>query len=159
MDLEGKNSDRGIRFWKCWAFALAVLSLGLIVALVAVVVVLKNEERTLGDTSKSTGSAFPCPVQSGGLVTSGDPDSPGPFHDLTLAEYARVYDFLRKQQELNLAPPEKEEMNVSSIFILDLLLPPKREVVSFLDEQGLQPPREARVILFRGDKTPPVLEE
>ncbi|PVD19730.1 hypothetical protein C0Q70_20221 [Pomacea canaliculata] len=41
----------------------------------------------------------------------------------------------------------------------DLLVPPKSDVLKFLDGSGPQPPREARVLIFRGDKAPPVVEE
>ena len=104
-------------------------------------------------------SSFPCPQASGGLMTSGDPDNPSPFHDLTVAEYSRLYDFLSKQPQLNLPPPERTMINTSSLFIVDLLMPPKQDVLSFLDNQGTQPAREARVMILRGDKTPPVVEE
>ncbi|XP_076443736.1 putative amine oxidase [copper-containing] isoform X2 [Babylonia areolata] len=43
--------------------------------------------------------------------------------------------------------------------MMDLLLPPKQRVLSFLDSQRPQPAREARVMIFRGDKMPPVVEE
>ena len=125
----------------------------LLVALVVIVVV-KNKE-----LDEMNGSALPCPADTGGLRTSGDPDNPSPFHDLTLAEYARLYDFLRKQQKLNLTTPEKAMVNTSNIFIVDLLMPPKQDVLSFLDNRGRQPEREARVMIFRGDKTPPLVEE
>ena len=103
--------------------------------------------------------ALPCPPQKGGLLTSGDPDSPGPFHDLTLAEYRSLYTFLMQQTELNLAPPETAGVESSSIFMVDLLMPAKRDTLAFLDNQGPQPAREARVVVFRGDKSPPVVEE
>ena len=93
-------------------------------------------------------------------MTSGDPATPSPFHGLTMAEYARLYDFLRDQPKLNLAPPDGAEVNSSSIFIVDLLMPPKKDLLSFLDDKGAQqPPREARVMMFRRDKTPPLVEE
>ena len=125
----------------------------LLVAVIVIVVVKSKELNELGE------SVLPCPTHTGGLMTSGDPDNPSPFHDLTLAEYSRLYDFLSKQPQLNLPPPERTMINTSSLFIVDLLMPPKQDVLSFLDNQGTQPAREARVMLLRGDKTPPVVEE
>ena len=89
-------------------------------------------------------------------MTSGDPEIPSLFHDLTMAEYARVCDFLRKQQTLRLAPLGMDEVNASNIYTVDPLMPPKRNVLSFLDNQGNHPAKQAVVTIFRGDKTPPV---
>ena len=125
----------------------------LLVAVIVIVVVKSKELNELGE------SVLPCPTHTGGLMTSGDPDNPSPFHDLTLAEYSRLYDFLSKQPQLNLPPPERTMINTSSLFIADLLMPPKQDVLSFLDNQGTQPAREARVMIFRGDKSSPQVEE
>ncbi|PVD19728.1 hypothetical protein C0Q70_20219 [Pomacea canaliculata] len=127
--------------------------LAVVGALVAVVLV-KNKEihaRTLMST--------PCQRQDGGLLTSGDPKSPSPFHDITTAEYSKLFSYLRSVPELSLADPCRAGVNTSNIFMADLLLPPKRDVLKFLDGSGPQPPREARVLIFRGDKAPPVVEE
>lgn len=158
MDVQDKTRAPQARFWRCWNLSLLVLCLALIVALVVVVVV-KKEDCILNKNQRAMRSSFPCPQEGGGLMTSGDPDNPSPFHDLTLAEYSRLYDFLSKQPQLNLPPPERTMINTSSLFIVDLLMPPKQDVLSFLDNQGTQPAREARVMLLRGDKTPPVVEE
>ena len=102
---------------------------------------------------------IPCPPLGGGLVTSGDPKNPGPFHDVTKAEYKRLYAFLAQLPELNLARPEEAAVNASSVFMADLHLPAKQGVLAFLDQDEAQPTREARVMVFRGDKAPPVVEE
>ena len=144
---------RRIGFWRCTAIFFGAGCLVLLVAVIAIVVVKSKELNELGE------SVLPCPAHTGGLMTSGDPDKPSPFHDLTVAEYSRLYDFLSKQPQLNLPPPERTMINTSSLFIVDLLMPPKQDVLSFLDNQGTQPAREARVMILRGDKTPPVVEE
>ena len=160
MDVQDKTRAPQARFWRCWNLSLLILCLALIVALVVIVVVVaKKEDCILNQNQRAMQSSFPCPQESGGLMTSGDPDNPSPFHDLTLAEYSRLYDFLSKQPQLNLPPPERTMISTSSLFIVDLLMPPKQDVLSFLDNQGTQPSREARVMLLRGDKTPPVVEE
>ena len=159
MDGDEKNTSRLIRVWKRWTIALGVLCLTLIIAVIVVALVLKNEKRALADTGDTIGSTPPCPATNGGLITSGDPEIPSSFHDLTMAEYARMYDFLGKQQALKLAPLGMDKVNASNIYTVDLLMPPKRDVLSFLDNQGNHPAREAVVTIFRGDKTPPVEEE
>ncbi|KAL8606747.1 hypothetical protein ACOMHN_018781 [Nucella lapillus] len=145
---------RHIGAWRC----VAVLSIvSFLAALVALIVVSAVRKRPDTDTTDS----IPCPPHSkGGLLTSGDPSNPSPFHDITVAEYERLYRFLRQEKKkLNLTSPEKTGVKSSSIFMMDLLLPPKQRVLSFLDGQGPQPAREARVMVFRGDKRPPVVEE
>ena len=69
----------------------------------------------------------------GGLVTSGDPDAPSPFHDITVAEYKRMYEFLKQQKSINLANPSQAAVNTSNIFITDLLIPKKQKVFEFTD--------------------------
>lgn len=132
---------------------MGIACVGLAVAFIATVVI-KNKE-----LEESAGSALPCPSQDGGLLTSGDPSEPSPFHDLTIAEYRRLHEFLAKQTDINLAPADTAAVNTSNIFIVDLLIPAKQQVLSFLDNQGTQPAREARVMVFRGDKPTPVVEE
>jgi hypothetical protein len=152
----GEKLRRRVGFWRCAAIFLGISSLALLVALV-VTVVMKNRDRL-----QMASGSMPCPPEGGvnkGLVTSGDPDHPSPFHDITRAEYDRVYRFLLQQPELNLARPEEAAVNTSNIFIMDLLLPDKADVLDHLDNQADQPPRHARVIVFRGDKPTPVVEE
>ncbi|KAL8606744.1 hypothetical protein ACOMHN_018778 [Nucella lapillus] len=131
------------------------------VAACAVVAFLITFVALLVIVSKKGGDehSIPCPASTGGLLTSGDPHNPSPFHDLTMAEFYRVYTFLMQEKKLNLTDPTKSEISTSNIFMMDLLLPPKQRVLSFLDGQGPQPAREARVMVFRGDKRPPVVEE
>ena len=44
-----------------------------------------------------------------------------------MAEYARMYDFLGKQQALKLAPLGMDKVNASNIYTVDLLMPPVME--------------------------------
>ncbi|KAK7496909.1 hypothetical protein BaRGS_00011889 [Batillaria attramentaria] len=142
---------RSIGFWRCIA-VLAIAAFAILLVLHAVTVMDKN--RQLADT---TNDFFPCPPKDGGLLTSGDPKSPGPFHDITVEEYNRLYRYLMGLKELNLAPPDRAAVNTSNIFMVDLLLPPKQDVLNYLDKSGDQPAREARVVIFRGEKS--VVEE
>nr|QIQ54698.1 capsule gland specific secretory protein [Reishia bronni] len=106
-----------------------------------------------------TGKKIRCPPEGGGLVTSGDPALPGPFHDVTRDELSRVYNFLRQRGDLNLGLQREATVADSSIFCVDLFLPTKQKVLEFLDRGGPQPKREAYVMIFRGDKAEPVVEE
>lgn len=153
MDSGSEKYRRRIGFWRTTAF----LSLGgFVVTLLALVVIVIVKDRQLGNMN---GSSLPCPPPVGGLLTSGDPESPDPFHDITIEEYRRLYDYLRNVKDLNLAPPERAAVNTSNVFMVDLLLPPKKDVLDFLDRSKVQPSREARVVIFRGDLPTPQVEE
>ncbi|XP_076443586.1 putative amine oxidase [copper-containing] [Babylonia areolata] len=141
------------RYIGCWRCAAALAIIAFCAVLIALIVVVIRT----GDSSE--GESLPCPTTKGGLMTSGDPQDPSPFHDLTVAEYKRLYRFLRQEKSVNLPASDTTFISTSSIFMMDLLLPPKQRVLSFLDNQGPQPAREARVMIFRGDKEPPVVEE
>lgn len=144
---------RRIGVWRC---ATILLFAAISITLVAFTAFLIIKDRQLGDVSESS---IPCPPQGGGLLTSSDPESPSPFHDITLVEYQRLFAFLQTVRDLNLSPPSKAAVNTSNIFMVDLILPPKSKVIQYLDKGGQQPSREARVIVFRGDKEVPLVEE
>ncbi|KAL8606746.1 hypothetical protein ACOMHN_018780 [Nucella lapillus] len=155
------NYRRQIGFCRTATVVTFIAFLAVLVALVVVVVSRKNTTESAGGSGSTMPESMPCPQasQKGGLQTSGDPETPGPFHDMTIAEYHRIYRFLMQEAKLNLTAAAKAEVTSSSIFMIDLLLPPKQRVLSFLDGHGPQPAREARVMVFRGDMRPPVVEE
>nr|KAG5706516.1 hypothetical protein BaRGS_028687 [Batillaria attramentaria] len=152
---------------------LVVAVVALVVALIAVVVVknneiddlnheiddLNNEMDHLKMNKSSRATSWPCPPKTGGLMTEGEPATPEPFHDITVEELERLYDYLLTVTELNLKPPSQTSVNTASIFMVDLHLPPKADVLRYLDGSGARPPREAKVMVFRGDLSPPVVEE
>ncbi|KAL8606748.1 hypothetical protein ACOMHN_018782 [Nucella lapillus] len=139
--------------WRYLAIFAILILICTIATLIVVIAVFQNDIEELKKDS------IKCPPSVGGLVTSGDPKTPSPFHDPTTAEYERVYRFLKKNTKVNLGSTAGGQTTESSIFMMDLLLPPKQRVLSFLDGQGPQPAREARVMVYRGDKRPPVVEE
>lgn len=86
-----------------------------------------------------------------------EPDDPGPFHDLTSNEIRHVRFFLK--QILNLKKPEDSKLRDPLIYMMDLAPPKKSEALAYLDFGAAPPPRYATVTLFRGDLSPPVVEE
>ncbi|CAL1528469.1 unnamed protein product [Lymnaea stagnalis] len=86
-----------------------------------------------------------------------EPDDPGPFHDLTTAEIKHVRSFL--ERTVGVVKPEAARLNDPHIYIMDLVPPVKSQVLAYLDHQAPRPLRYAKVILFRGDQDPPVVEE
>ncbi|BFZ22710.1 hypothetical protein BsWGS_25749 [Bradybaena similaris] len=84
--------------------------------------------------------------------------NPGPFRDLTTNELRKLRTFLENDPNIRASDPAKAGVNSSFIHSADVLLPPKSKVLRYLDSKGRKPVRRARVVVFRGDKTPPVVE-
>lgn len=82
-----------------------------------------------------------------------------PFHDLTRDELMLVRQFLYTDPDLNLVHAKDVLSNRSFIFTMELHVPQKEEILAFLDDGGPAPVREASVVIFRGDKTEPVVQE
>jgi hypothetical protein len=145
-----------LALWRGLTLTLTLVCL----ALAAVLGVTLYRQKMAQTQSKGAYTSIPCPTpQDGGLLTSGQPLSPSPFHELTLSEYRRLMTFLRQQPHLNLSAPDHATISTSNVFMVDLMMPNKQKTLDFLDKQGPQPPREARVVVYRGDKSVPVVEE
>ncbi|XP_045159159.2 putative amine oxidase [copper-containing] [Mercenaria mercenaria] len=82
-----------------------------------------------------------------------------PFHDLTQNEIRSLKKFLYGQTDLNLAHAADILSNNSYIFTMELYIPNKKDTLNFLDKNAPAPIREAYVVIFRGDKPNPVVEE
>ncbi|XP_059150273.1 putative amine oxidase [copper-containing] [Physella acuta] len=80
-------------------------------------------------------------------------------NDLTKAEMTELRKFLEKDPNIRAANTSTATVSSSFIYMADLYLPKKSEVLKFLDSMGKQPARYARVMMNRGDLDPPVVEE
>ena len=140
-----------IRQWRLVSLVLAVC---LVVALVAVVALLVREY-TFTDTPGGRVCGAP---YSDDLDTS-DSSHPGPFHDLTEAELRAIQEYVYGLPKLGLVKPSNASTNTSYLYAVDLFLPNKEDVLAFLDEGKKQPPRSAKIVVFRGDQRPPMVEE
>ena len=127
---------------------LSLISLILLVALVVVIVKPLNE-RAESDT---------CPSRQESIDLS-PPKALPPFHDLTAEEILLVREFLYGKSDLNLVNASAIRCNVSYIFNIELRVPNKDITLRYLDEGKEPPPREAHVVVFRGDKQEPYVEE
>ncbi|GFO22999.1 amine oxidase [Plakobranchus ocellatus] len=160
----GEFVNKPGRVWQITTAVLLIVSIGLLVALIVVASEKdKTKYRTLPITSDGQevsicgqGSSNP----NGNSIDLSEPTNPGPFHDLTTEELKKLRTFLENDPEIRAIPMEKfRAINCSYIYMADLWLPPKAEVIKFLDNGEKQPERQARVMMFRGDKTPPIVEE
>ncbi|CAH2281643.1 amiloride-sensitive amine oxidase [copper-containing] [Pelobates cultripes] len=80
------------------------------------------------------------------------------FSELNPSEMKSVQSFLMEQEHLKLVSVE-DNFGKNSIFMIELNMPKKRKVLSFLDNGGPKPLREARVVIFFGDQTHPNVTE
>lgn len=143
---KSEKHRRTIGRFRIMVFALGIFIL-LLLIIVIVVAVMKKVE------------TIP-PCSSGQSVDISEPDNPSIFHDLTSKEVKGMMEFLYKQKDLNLTRPDKIEVKTSYIFTAELHLPEKADAVSFLASgTGQRPPRQARVIIFRGDLLIPKIME
>ncbi|XP_041496670.1 amiloride-sensitive amine oxidase [copper-containing]-like [Microtus oregoni] len=70
------------------------------------------------------------------------------FADLSIQEIEAVHDFLMSRLELELQPSGTQALDKNSVFLIEALLPKKKDVLEFLDEGTKLPVREARVVIF-----------
>ncbi|XP_059172011.1 putative amine oxidase [copper-containing] [Physella acuta] len=149
-------------FWGLVAMFFVVLSIGLAIALI---VVCKQRDALQSGTTATTAASTNTTTKSTacGATNTNDntinlmePLTPGPFHDLTIQEIKNVRTYLLNEKIISSGTAA---LGSSSIYMMDLLLPNKAEVLSFLDNSGVPPNRAARVMVFRGDLTPPVVQE
>ncbi|RUS76967.1 hypothetical protein EGW08_015287, partial [Elysia chlorotica] len=125
------------RAWQVSTGILLVVAIGLLIALI---VVAGEEEttarvvnpRSIEQTVPECGDFNP----NRNTINLSEPSSPGPFHDLTEEEMRKLRTFL--QNDPNIQANTIEEMrNLSTrssyIYMAHLRVPPKSEVLDFLD--------------------------
>ncbi|KAK3729832.1 hypothetical protein RRG08_058151 [Elysia crispata] len=151
------------RVWQIATGILLVVSIGLLIALIVVASEDKTKTRVVTLTSDSEaltecGQSNP----NGNTIDLSEPADPGPFHDLTEEEMRKLRTYLQNDPDIQankVSQMSTLRFQSSYIYMADLWVPPKSEVLNFLDSGGLQPQRQAHVMMFRGDKSPPVVEE
>ncbi|XP_052028480.1 amiloride-sensitive amine oxidase [copper-containing]-like [Apodemus sylvaticus] len=84
---------------------------------------------------------------------------PRVFSDLSVYEIRIVQDFLMNRKELQLQPSETPALGKNSVYLIEMLLPDKEDVLDFLDKGKRNPVREARVVIFFGAQEHPKVTE
>lgn len=74
------------------------------------------------------------------------------FADLTAEEYKSVRDYMWAQKDLKISHSSTAKPSENFLFLIDLSLPRKADVLSYLDSKGQKPPREASVVVFYGER-------
>ncbi|XP_008845507.2 amiloride-sensitive amine oxidase [copper-containing]-like [Nannospalax galili] len=81
------------------------------------------------------------------------------FADLNTCELKSVHRFLMNRTKLDLQPSKTLTLHKNSVFLIELLLPRKKDVLNFLDKEKTRPVREARVVIFFGAQEHPNITE
>ena len=122
------------------------------------IVVNKNESTsTKASSSTGKGGSKSCTSPYKQDVTL--PSEPTVFQDLSPAEYHSVRDYLLKQAGLKLTQHSKATQNSNFIFLIELYLPDKQQVLNYLDNNGPKPVRRARAVIVNGAKASPNVED
>lgn len=127
---------------------LALTCFGLLIGLIVVVQQDGGEDNV----------TVPCPVDDI-FNEEHDPESPGVFDDLTNTEINGLKKYLYEHSGLDLVSPSANKSDANYVFVAELHLPNKTDVIDYLDNKGNQPVREAKVIVIRGKKPNPEINE
>lgn len=129
--------------------ALCVAILTIVIVFAVVTINLQNKLDSI------TGS---CPARDNNINLE-PPEVLPPFHDLTKDEIVSIREYLFGEPDLNLVEPSYISCNKSYIYTIELHVPNKEVTLNYLDKGRSQPPREADVVIFRGDKPEPYIQE
>lgn len=81
------------------------------------------------------------------------------FADLSAQEIEAVHGFLMCRPELELQPSGTQALDKNSVFLIETLLPKKKDVLEFLDKGTRCSVQEAHVVRFTGaQECPNVIE-
>uniref|UniRef100_A0A8C6VMK8 Amine oxidase n=1 Tax=Naja naja TaxID=35670 RepID=A0A8C6VMK8_NAJNA len=81
------------------------------------------------------------------------------FQDLTPEEIMQVKRYLQSNLRVPLVETPQAKPSDNCIYLIILQLPPKTQVLQFLDHQGSQPPREALAVVHFGNQLDPNVTE
>ncbi|XP_034044598.1 retina-specific copper amine oxidase-like [Thalassophryne amazonica] len=74
------------------------------------------------------------------------------FADLSVEEHLQVRDYMSKIPGMNISFGPSSTPTTDYLYLIDLSLPKKHEVLHFLDNSGPKPAREATAVVFHGGK-------
>ncbi|XP_020784753.2 primary amine oxidase, liver isozyme-like [Boleophthalmus pectinirostris] len=72
------------------------------------------------------------------------------FADLSRDEYAQVQQYMLRQKDLDISTRQSTRPDENFLFLIDLRVPPKSQVLAHLDARAPAPRREATVVVFFG---------
>lgn len=132
----------------------------LIIATLAVaLVVLLSVKSSPTSESKRSKDGLSGACQSPYKQDTTMPKDPTVFQDLSPEEHHAVRDYMLKKSGLSLKEHAKATQDSNFIYLIELYLPNKANVLSYLDAKGKKPARRARVVITNGGKASPNVEE
>ncbi|XP_062841009.1 retina-specific copper amine oxidase [Trichomycterus rosablanca] len=93
-----------------------------------------------------------CHMQPQETVAANHTDLGLIFADLTPQEYRAVRDYMWDQKDLKISHSAFAKNSENFIFLIDLELPKKAEALGYIDARGAKPAREAKVVVFFGER-------
>ncbi|XP_014430383.2 amine oxidase [copper-containing] 3 isoform X1 [Pelodiscus sinensis] len=81
------------------------------------------------------------------------------FADLTPKEMVEVVTYLHDNLGVSLVDASQANPSDNCIYYVDVQLPPKAEVLAFLDRNGSQPARQALAVVYFGNQSDPNITE
>lgn len=149
-------------FWPILALVFVVLSIGLSIALIVVCRQRDDLQTGVAPVAAAAGEKIPvCGATNvnGNTINLTEPAVQTPFHDLTIQELKNLRKFVEEHPDIKAAKSSTAKVGSSYIYMMDLIVPPKAEVLKYMKGEDNAVSRSARVIMFRGDLTPPVVQE
>ncbi|XP_013403897.1 amiloride-sensitive amine oxidase [copper-containing]-like [Lingula anatina] len=140
--------------WKGCTVLLSIVSIALLIAVTVLTIQLKElvAESARGKTQQEETKV---------VSTYKSPTTPtkSVFDTLTEEEIIEIRNFMFNQPELNLVPIDQATVSSNYIYLIESVLPSKKDVLEHLDSDHTLPVRSARVTCFMGEKTTPRVEE
>ena len=144
------DAVKALRVWKIIAVVLAIVCIILLISVISVAIV--------KDKQIEEGSVPPCEQQES--IDLSEPSGPSVFSDLTTEEVKGLTDFIYSNADLDLVRPDQIKVSKNYMYLAELYIPNKTDAVAYLDGDTIhKPKREAKVVLFKGNKTPPEIQE
>ncbi|KAF8600307.1 amine oxidase catalytic domain-containing protein [Ceratobasidium sp. AG-I] len=78
---------------------------------------------------------------------------------LTRSETKEVQDWMYRQKGFNLTRMENARMNDNTLWLIESILPNKTDALRYVDKNGETPAKYARVILYSGGLSTPLIQE
>ncbi|KAH3894235.1 putative amine oxidase [copper-containing] [Dreissena polymorpha] len=136
----------GSRTNRCLLCSTALLSVVCISLFIALMVVISKHD-DIGDQANAKVDDCDITEQE---YTKQESQNPTVFQDLTGKEIESLTNYLYSRPEFDLVRPSASKTNANFVFMAELHLPEKSEVIAHLDKGAKQPAREAKVIIIRG---------
>lgn len=152
--MEEEKPDQSARRWRCFSLIL-LLVLTMCLAAMAAIIIYYEINVQNESYSQSKGLKH----HHGNQILNERQNRKSMFHDMTSNEIQNLMHYIYKQSDLNISKPEKAVVASSYLYVAELHLPNKSMALNYIDSDGPKPPREARLVLIRGDKSPPLVEE